>query len=343
MHFLWDEALLPRWSLRSHFGPVRFVCGLLVAAFVGGGARGQENPCLERAIAVSVLTNDGKPVKGLGLENFRCKVDRRPVDVLSVTYDTGPRRVVIVLDASSSARDNWKFALAVAQTLVAQAEQQASFALLTFADQVQEKASFSEGRQGVMERLSRLKNATPKGKTALRDAMMEAVRMLSPASVGDGLIVISDGNENQSHTEESELRRALVAAGVRVFAFMVAAPLPIPSRIDTPEETLEQSVLKALELSVLNEFVETTGGVSVSAVAPFDPDRAVSAVRYLEQPIAEFYRLELRLPEPLEKPGKLKVEVIDPTRAKRPNVRIYHPQQLPPCSWLLQPEESSRF
>ena len=343
MHFLWDKALLARLSLRSHFGLARFVYGLLIANSMGVGARAVENPCLERAIAVSVLTSDGKPVKGLGLENFRCKVNRRPVDVLSVTCDTGPRRVVIVLDASGSEGDNWKFELAVAQTLVSQAEQQTSFALVTFADQVQEKASFSEGRQGVMDRLSRLKNATPKGKTALRDAMMEAVRMLSPASVGDGLIVISDGNENQSHTEESELRRALVAAGVRVFAFMVAAPLPIPSRIDTPEETLEQSVLKALELSALNELVETTGGVSVSAVAPVDPDRAVSAVRYLEQPIAEFYRLELRLPEPLEKPGKLKVEVIDPTRAKRPNVRIYHPQQLPPCSWLLQPEESSRF
>ena len=300
---------------------------------MGVGARAVENPCLDRAIAVSVLTNDGNPLKGLKAENFRCKVNRRPVDVLSVTYDTGPRRVVIVLDASSSARDNWKFELAIAERLVSQAEQQTSFALLTFADQVQEKASFSQGRQGVMDRLSKLKNASPKGKTALRDALIEAVHMLSPARVGDGIVVISDGGENRSHTKESELRRAILAAGVRVHAFLVFAALP--GRMRIPEE--------ALGRSMLNEVADTTGGVDISAMAPFDPDRAVSVARYLEQQIAEFYRLELRLPEPLEKPRKLKLEVVDPTRAKKPNLRIYCPQQLPPCSWMLQPEESSRF
>jgi len=333
MHFLWDKAVFARWSLRPHLGLARFVCGLLIASSVGVGARAAENPCLERVIAVSVLTNDGKRLKGLKAENFRCKVNRRPVDVLSATYDTGPRRALIVLDASGSAGDNWKFELAVAERLVSQAEQQTSFALVTFADQVQEKVSFGEGRQAVMNRLRTLKSAKPWGKTALRDAMVEAVRMLCPARVGDGIVVIGDRGENGSRTKESELRRRILGAGVRVFAFLVLTPLP--SRTRAPEE--------AVGVAALNEFVETTGGAGVLAVASSDPDRAASSVRYLEQQIAEFYRLDLRLPEPLEKPRKVKLEVVDPTRAEKPNLRIICPRQLPPASWMLQPEEPSRF
>jgi hypothetical protein len=102
----------------------------------------QEDPCLTRTLMVNVFDGAGNPVKTLGTANFRAVLRKQEVSVASVTYDTAPRRIVLLLDRNRSmvtVRAKWKAALAVTEALVTWAPPQTSFAALTFTNHVEDK------------------------------------------------------------------------------------------------------------------------------------------------------------------------------------------------------------
>jgi len=84
------------------------------AVLTAGQLFAQSDPCLRRTIAVNVLTDQGKVVSDLATDNFKVSFDHKPAQVLSVTFDVLPRRVMIVLDASGSMiaeQSDWDFDL----------------------------------------------------------------------------------------------------------------------------------------------------------------------------------------------------------------------------------------
>ena len=294
----------------------------------------QQDPCLTRTVPVNVMTSDGNLVWGLHASDFKAQLGRQPAEIVSVTADAGQHRAVIVLDASASMVDKWGPSFAVAQSLPKWTPHTA-FALLTFSDQIRERVGFDKGNDAVTTKLADLEKFTPGGQTALLDALHQALALLTPLQLGDAIYVISDGEDNHSRLSASAVGNELRASRVRLFGFI----LKMVTSGRTPQEPGGPGFLQQLTSESGGDSIVYGRGRVPSARGvdlPFFPkDRGrgivTFAVRAFGQEISEFYRLEIKLPAPLEKPRSWKLEVSAPKGTKgRPFIVIY-PEQLMPC------------
>lgn len=304
----------------------------------------QEDPCLNRTIAASVTTETGQPVKGLVAANFRAKFRGKSVDIVSADDEAGSRRIVIVLDASRSMSERWPIEISVAKGLLTALPAENTFALLTFAKQVEDQVDFTQGREAVSDDLVRLKAkdwTLPKGhlrKTALLDTLVAALDLLRPSRVGDAIYLISDGDDNASLTSFSDVKTLFLASGVRLFSLI----------------TVDERVARGVQLEgemgfpALEELVKTTGGDSIeftpglpAASVNFHPrplpitaeDREIMslAAHVFAREIFEFYKLQIKLPETPDKRGNWKLDVVDPLSKKNPRLRVVYPHKLATC------------
>ena len=107
----------------------------------------QEGPCTRRTIAVGVVDRQWNLVEGLKAGNFRGKVGGRDVQVLSAVLDNGPRRIVVLLDASGSmigSGELWETEKAFSECLIRFGPPRASIALMAFAAIVLDTENFEQ-------------------------------------------------------------------------------------------------------------------------------------------------------------------------------------------------------
>jgi len=159
-----------------------FFLVIVLVVMVSGPSQAQQDSCLHRTIAVNVLSEDVHTIEGLSTQNFRGKVRGHTVKIVSVNRDSGPRRIVIVLDASGSMRDVWRLEISAAEGLL-NTDKDSSFALLTFSTQIDQRIDFTPDRKKLLDLLAGLEgstNGSPKGRTALRDALAGSLDLLRP-------------------------------------------------------------------------------------------------------------------------------------------------------------------
>ena len=170
---------------------------------------------------------------GLTAANFRVRVQGHPATVLNISNNISPRRIVLLLDASGSMLDSesalWKPALNIAKTLAQRLPPQDSVAFIAFASQVERRVDFTSDPKPILQELDDLQpgaKVIPKNmrKAALWDSVLEALRLFGSPRVGDSIYVITDGFDTNSHSDGGEVEKALLAAGVRLFALGLAAP-----------------------------------------------------------------------------------------------------------------------
>jgi hypothetical protein len=298
----------------------------------------QQDPCLRRIVTVNVMTQDGNLVWGLQARDFKAQLGRQSVEIVSATDDTDEHRVVIVLDASGSMSDKWKPAVTLAESLL-KSTPRSAFALLTFSNQIGERVGFNQGKGAVAAKLARLENSPPSGKTALFDALHEALVLLTPPQLGDAIYVISDGGwDNRSRLTESKVKEELVASRVRLFAFVPMEPLENRGR--TPEEAGGPGFLQGLNKESGGDSIfydgyldaRTTRGAAVKLPARNPIGGVVTyAARAFGGEISEFYRLEIKLPALLDKPHSWKLEMAKPKGTKGRSLILIYPERLVPC------------
>ncbi len=288
--------------------------GLLFSGTVRVGA--QQDPCLRRKVMANVLTEAGQPVADVPASSFRGTFRGKPVRVLSATRDLGPRRIVVLLDASSSMLDEggkWQFARRAIGDILNGLPAKDEIALLVFANNVDFVVGFAEGRQAIADKIAALeagRKAFPKGlrRTALLDAILEGLTLLQPPHEGDVIYLISDGGDNASRAKPDKVEQALLTAGVRLFAMGLADALGYRNR--TPEELNGPSLMR--------DFVEDTGGgIFLIEGYTFTGKREVALnlnLKLLYSQMAQLYRLEIELTEPVDKRRRWKLELLAENR-----------------------------
>ncbi len=321
--------------------------GLLALLLFGFGARlaGQQAPCLNRTLAVAVTTQDYQPVKDLTAANFSARVGREPVKIKSASLATGAR-IVFVIDASGSMTSGdwkWKSGNAATEGLYQSAPPETSLALLTFAGKVENRVDFSQGTNAVAGKLRQLEgkdwNRSPQAMrgTALTDAILGALDLLGPRRLGDAIYLVSDGMENSGKVTRLRGGSRVLSSGVRVFAFVPVSnkgwQVLAPDELDGPE--------------MLGQLSKDSGGdiVVCAPAGAFDIPHAwplhksvhqgasacLTAARMMNQEITEFYRLDLELPERLDKPTKWQLEATKLMGGKNVHLRVMYPHKLQPC------------
>jgi von Willebrand factor type A domain len=321
-------------------------CSIVLFASAGLCAaplRAQQDPCMQRSLPVYVLTSDGGAVTGLGPTNFEGSYRQKPVHIVSAAIDGQPRRVLLLLDSSgsmfSSPRDDWNLALHVAGILLTQFPPQTPIGVAVFADRMDRAVGLTTDRQQVEQELAELRAGRklfPAGprSTALWDAIRGGLAMFGTPQQGDVIYVITDGQDDSSRTEPTALERMLLSAGVRVFALeLFDAGFPRGKSHGTQD---------------FIEFVTTTGGFALSPTRAQNvgsggdsyaltgksgqPTRLRMSLALQLQQIMAFERLDIELPEPLDKPHEWDLKVTNLGELKTRSVSVIYPRKLLPCS-----------
>lgn len=329
--------LCSEMSLRS-FVRTLLVTGLLFA-LLQTAAPAQETPCLKRTVMANVIANTGNLVSGLKASSFRAQFRGQPVKILSADLDTQPRRIVLLLDASGSMtapeQGRWKIALSATKDAVEKLSPQDSVALLVFGSKIDVNIDFGQTRQVILQRLSELEpgeKAIPKGqrRTALWDALLEGLKLLGSPQRGDVLYAVTDGGDNASSAHPKEVKRALLAAGVRLFVF-----LPLLLSAITPEEIEGPNTLLTLTSDtggiLLPDRVSPPPSRITSGQEPLSPAELRTALDSVYSAINSFYRLQIELPRPVDKLREWKLELAPLPRKTKQQAELVYPRELLPC------------
>jgi hypothetical protein len=292
---------------------------------------------------VGVVDRQWNLVQGLSAVNFRGSLHGHDVQTLSASLDTRPRHIVVLLDASGSMKDpeggGWKTERTISGYLIRFAPPQASIAFLGFSRTVLDTEGFDEDAGELLKRLSALVKVCEqprKGpqRTALYDAIVSAQDLLRAPNLGDVICPLTDAEDNMSQTTPRRVQEELLTAGVRLFGIVMLHVAQVRSSMPQEATGPEQ----------LHSMIEATGGNALfvpygvrsepySDIRAKTPADAVDlALQRLFRQMGEFYRLDVRLPETVDKPRKWKLEVIDAGGRPLRGVEIHYPQELMPCA-----------
>jgi len=228
---------------------ILILCALSSLAF---GQQSSNSPPT-RSVIVNVVDTHGAAVRELTTENFRVHLNGKPTAIIGVHYSVAPRRIVALLDISGSMigetpqNQKWRIARDALEDLLTQTPGEVPIAMVTFSSQVQDRFDFHEGRAAIANWLNKHPDGPPRlnrARTALFDAMLQALQLLHPFQPGDAIYAITDGQENASRSSASQVRSQLLSSDVRVFALLFAEPA-----VADEESESETSFLNMVESS----------------------------------------------------------------------------------------------
>jgi Ca-activated chloride channel family protein len=199
-------------------------------------------------VNVTVTDPLDRLVTGLEKEHFRVFEDNVEQEVLSLSSEDVPVSIGLVFDMSGSMSDKVEKAREAAVQFMRTANPQDQFFLVSFNDRAELTSGFTSS---VDELQNRMMFTASRGRTALLDAVYLGLSQMRGAQNGKrALLIISDGGDNHSRYNESDVKNYLKEADCQLYAIGIFDSVGVRSR--TPEE-LEGP-------SLLSEMTEMTGG-----------------------------------------------------------------------------------
>ncbi len=323
----------------------RCIVSLLALALCTPAAGPQEVTCLRRGLPVALRDKQNLPIENISVADLEAKVHGKPIKILSLAPDPRPHRLVLILDASgsmgSTAGEPALFALefALAWHFFEVNRQKSQIALLIFNDKVTEMVDFAQGNSAVGDRLRQISSdrnyvkTNVKGRTALRDTILEGLQLLGHPSSADALYVLSDGGDNASKRSAANITQRLAVTSVRLFAVLLRQPVGYRNR--TPEELSGPDEL--------SEIAGKSGGEILTAAAWNGKQIALSADSEAklksQETLARLYQailgdnlLEIELPFPIAKNEQWELKFSAGARRQWKGAQITYPTTLISCN-----------
>lgn len=179
------------------------------------------------AVRLDVLVRDrGRPVPGLGIEDFELRDNGVIQRIRSVTREEAPLDAVLVLDRSDSlAGEPLQRLREAARALAAQLSPQDNASLLTFSHEITRPARLTTDRAALAAALDA---ATPSGATALFDAVYTALILRGQSLNRTMILVFSDGLDTASWMPPSTVIEFARQVDAVVYAVMFSGEMRSP-------------------------------------------------------------------------------------------------------------------
>jgi Ca-activated chloride channel family protein len=237
-------------------------------------------------IPVTVIDAQGRKVEGLHKEDFRVFQDGVPQTLTEFFVDEHPVSVGIVLDASNSMRDKIDPSRKALSTFLRMSSREDEFFLLS----VQDKPTMLHGfTQQVDEIEQEMQAVKTQGWTALYDGMYLGINRMKRASSGDRvLLVLSDGEDNNSRYTESEMKSVVRESEVRIFSISVLGRAP----------SLERLALESGGLAYHVHNLEELSDLAVALSAIIHGEYVVGFAPSTEARDGKFHAIKLELEQP---------------------------------------------
>lgn len=199
-------------------------------------------------VNVTVTDPYNRLVTGLDPDNFRVYEDNVEQEVVTFSSEDVPISIGVIFDMSGSMTNKIGKAREAAIQFFKTANPQDEFFLVSFNERAELTSAFTNSVEDLQ---SRMMLAAPKGRTALLDAIYLGLSQMRGAKNGKrALLILSDGGDNHSRYNESDIKRLVKEADTQLYAIGIFDPLGYRNR--TPEELNGPSLL--------SEVTEMTGG-----------------------------------------------------------------------------------
>jgi VWFA-related protein len=182
-------------------------------------------------VLIPVLVTDSfdRPVPGLTKENFRLFEGTAEQNITQFFSQDAPISIGVIMDASNSMRDRIDQARKAVSAFVQASPPGDEFFLLKFSDRPEAVQAFTTDPAAIEEGAGRVHSG---GWTSLFDAIyMGMDKMRHATKTRKVLLVLSDGGDNNSRYTETEIRRLVKEADVRIFAISIINSSPTLDKI----------------------------------------------------------------------------------------------------------------
>jgi Ca-activated chloride channel homolog len=199
-------------------------------------------------VNVTVTDPYNRLVTGLEQENFRVFEDNTEQEVVSFSAEDVPISIGVIFDFSGSMANKVGKAREAAVQFFKTANPADEFFLVSFNERAELTSSFTNSVEDLQ---SSLMLTSAKGRTALLDAIYLGLSQMRGArNAKRALLILSDGGDNHSRYNESDIKRLVKEADTQLYAIGIFDPLGYRNR--TSEELNGPSLL--------SEVTEMTGG-----------------------------------------------------------------------------------
>ena len=316
---------------------------LMVLALCARAAGAQELSCQHRVLPIALRDEQNLPIQNVSATELEAKVHGKPVKILSLARDPRPHRIVLIMDTSGSmgsiSGESSPVALeiALARHLFAVNHQKSQIALLTFNNDITEMIDFAGGNSAVGDKLQQIaydhNYLKTKGRTALRDAILQGLQLLDHPSSADALYVLSDGGDNASKRSAADVKQRLALTSVRLFAVLLHQESGqrnrAPEELSGPNELYD--IARKSGGEVLSAAAWHGGQIALSA----DPEgklKTQETLARLYETILQNSLLEIEIPFPIAKNEHWELKLSDVARRQWKSARITYPITLISCT-----------
>src|ERR1700690_3016531 len=183
-------------------------------------------------VNVTVPDHLNRLVTGLEKENFRVFEDGIEQEIVTMSSEDVPVSIGLIFDMSGSMSDKVDKARQAAVQFMRTANPLDQFFLVSFNDRAELTSGFTDS---VDELQTRMMFTASKSRTALLDAVYLGLSQMRGAhNAKRALLIISDGGDNHSRYNESDIKSFLKEADCQLYAVGIFDPMDVRSR--TPEE-----------------------------------------------------------------------------------------------------------
>ena len=300
--------------MRNQF-VTRSVLSLVCLMIIGSAVKAQlptetgETPVVVETnlvnVAVVVTDANGRNVSGLNQSAFSIFDNKQRQEISWFAVDDSPLSIAVVFDLSGSmSRQKMAQAKAALQRFFENSHPLDEYSLIGFDGGPRVSV---DGTHDPAEMIQRLALQPSHGQTALYDACRLAVtQVLHSEHPRRAILIISDGQDNNSQSTLSELRRQLHEEDILAYAIGINDPARVGPAVDLGRRTL-------------GEITASTGG---RAFFPFNDDEMIRASEEIALELRSQYQLAYRPAQfvsdrkwhqikvsvsPLEKRGRLQV------------------------------------
>ena len=316
-------------------------------------AAAQQDACKSVEIPVGVVNFSGESFRGLAPQDFLAHAQKGSIAVKSITYDNGPRRVLLVVDTNKKLSANLrKVEVELVKTLVAAARPEDSLGLLP-ARGPGAVVKFGDPRSGLVDAIQDTSAHQGKDRGVL-DAVQDGIEWFSDPHPGDAIIVVAADTEGNHKANAKSVAKALAEHHIRMFGLALG---PIQTRNSTTSSFYTSTTSQGLSLAQpsTGDLIYNTGdedfypltsnsGGLVMMVA--DPDskqfsdnmsdpqvqqRVKARAVIVTNAVEAFYRAVVE-PQRVPSPGWWSLDLTESIRKNSPKMWLLYPNQLGSCS-----------
>jgi hypothetical protein len=313
-------------------------------------ALAQSDACKAAEVPVGVVNPNGETYIGLNASSFSGHAGKIAVPVNSMSYDDGPRRILLVVDQGKKVNaDSRKAEQDMLAVLLGAARQQDSLALIT-ARGPSHVVKFGEERSALAAAINDEGIGLHGNEIGVMDAMLQGVAMFGESKPGDAMIVMAYDLEGNHGANAKKVAKALEDHHVRMFGLALG---PVSTRnITTSGQSTTAWGLATASPSV-GEITYDTGddnffplarnsGGLVMAVLNYDSrknfsmkDPALQArvkqqARTMFNMVSTYYRMQIDPPR-LGHSEEWNIEVADSVKKSVPHMFLLYPHQIGTC------------